>query len=113
MATTPIDDFEVLYASNSFVPRIWLLAGGQVNLYYHQEDYANALDLLRNDSPTYLLFSGTGAGQRERHPDVEGSRWIRGEGPELSRTRSALGRGGGVEGASAPPPECSGLVARW
>ena len=85
MLITRIDDFEVLYASNSFVPRIWLLSdghfigqlvfmpngsslppdaqtGSQINLYYHQEDYANALDLLRSDSPTYLLFAGTGPG---------------------------------------------------
>ena len=85
MAITQIDDFMVIYSSNSFVPRIGLLAGGafigqllfepngaalppdgevgnQVTLYYHQEDYANVLDLLRSDTPTYLLFNGTGPG---------------------------------------------------
>jgi hypothetical protein len=85
MAITLIDDFMVIYSSNSHVPRIGLVAGGdfigqllfepngaalppdgeignQVNLYYHQEDYANALDLLRSDAPTYLLFNGTGPG---------------------------------------------------
>jgi hypothetical protein len=85
MPTTQIDDFEVLYAANTFVPRIWLIAGGnfigqlifnpngsalppdaesggQVNLYYHLDDYANALDLLRNQAPVYLLFNGSGTG---------------------------------------------------
>ena len=83
--TQKIDDFEVMYSSNTFVPRIWLIAGGafigqlifmpngaplpldaesggQVNLYYHQDDFADVLDLLRSDSPTYLLFSGSGGG---------------------------------------------------
>ena len=85
MAITQIDDFMIIYSSNSFVPRIGLVArgefigqlvfepngaalppdgeiGNQVTLYYHQEDYANALDLLRSDAPTYLLFNGTGPG---------------------------------------------------
>ena len=61
---TEIDDFQVMYSSSPFVPRIWLIAGsqycgqlifmpngsvlppdaesgGQPNLYYHEEDYAN------------------------------------------------------------------------
>jgi hypothetical protein len=85
MTTTKIDDYEVMYSSNAFVPRIWLRSGGkfigqlifehngsalppdnlvngQVNLYYHLEDYENALDLLRNihDTPVYLLYLGSG-----------------------------------------------------
>ena len=85
MALTIIDEYEVLYAANSFVPRIWLknggtfigqlifkpngsalppdaTSGGQVNLYYHLDDFENALDLLRNEKPMYLLFSGSGPG---------------------------------------------------
>lgn len=85
MALTKIDEYEVMYSANSFIPRIWLKSGGkfigqlifkpngaalppdaqvggQVNLYYHLDDYANAIDLLRNESPMYLLFSGTGGG---------------------------------------------------
>ena len=85
MALTKIDEYEVMYSANSFIPRIWLKSGGkfigqlifkpngaalppdaqvgaQVNLYYHLNDYANAIDLLRNESPMYLLFSGTGGG---------------------------------------------------
>jgi hypothetical protein len=85
MALTKIDAYEVMYAANTFVPRIWLkgggkyigqlifrpngsalpadtMSGGQVNLYYHLADYQNALDLLRNESPMYLLYSGSGSG---------------------------------------------------
>lgn len=85
MALTKIDTYEVMYSANSFVPRIWLKGGnknlgqlifmpngsalpqdnmvnGQVNLYYHLDDFQNALDLLRNESPMYLLYSGSGGG---------------------------------------------------
>jgi len=85
MALTKIDTYEVMYSANSFVPRIWLRNGqnyigqlifkpngtalppdnqvsGQVNLYYHLDDYTNAIDLLRNESPLYLLYSGSGGG---------------------------------------------------
>lgn len=85
MALTKIDEYEVMYSANAFVPRIWLKSagkfigqlifkpngaalppdaqvGGQVNLYYHLDDYAHAIDLLRNESPMYLLFSGSGGG---------------------------------------------------
>jgi len=72
-----------MYSSNAFPPRIWLRGGGkfigqlifhpngaplppdamsagQANLNYHLDDYANAIDLLRNEKPMYLLWSGTG-----------------------------------------------------
>ena len=85
MALTPIDKFEVMYSANTFVPRIWLLSGtnfigqlifmpdgvalpqdamvnGQVNLYYHLEDFENVMELFRNESPLSLLFSGSGSG---------------------------------------------------
>jgi hypothetical protein len=85
MALTKIDSYEVMYSSNSFARRIWLkdatkyigqlifkpngtvlppdtLVSGQVNLFYHLEDFANAIDLLRNENPMYLLYSGSGAG---------------------------------------------------
>ncbi len=85
MTCTKIDAYEVMYSANSFVPRIWLRSAGkgigqlifkpngsalppdsmvnnQVNLYYHLDDYQNAIDLLRNESPMYLLYSGTGGG---------------------------------------------------
>jgi hypothetical protein len=68
MALTPIDKFEVMYSANTFPPRIWLLSGtnfigqlifmpngtalpqdamvnGQVNLYYHLEDFENVMEL--------------------------------------------------------------------
>ncbi len=38
------------------------MVGGQVNLYYHLEDYYNTIDLLRNEGPIYLLYSGSGSG---------------------------------------------------
>jgi hypothetical protein len=85
MTLTMIEQYEVMYSANTFVPRIWLkgggkyigqlifkpngtalpqdtMSGGQVNLYYHLDDYANAIDLLRNEKPMYLLFSGSGTG---------------------------------------------------
>ena len=85
MSLTKIDEYEVMYSSNTFVPRIWLksndkfigqlifepngsalppdnMVNDQVNLYYHLDDYKNAIDLLRNDHPIYLLYSGSGSG---------------------------------------------------
>lgn len=85
MAVTKIDEYEVMYSANTFVPRIWLksagkfigqlifksngsplppdgMSGGQVNLHYHLDDFENAIDLLRNEKPMYLLFSGSGSG---------------------------------------------------
>jgi hypothetical protein len=86
MAHTKIDTYQVMYSANQFPPRIWLkaagnesigqlifmpngsplpqdnMANGQVNLYYHLDDFQNALDLLRNESPMYLLYSGSGGG---------------------------------------------------
>jgi hypothetical protein len=81
---TLIDEYEVMYSSNRFHPRIWLKNSGRyigqlifmpngtdlpqdfVNqgtiwLHYHQEDFKNALDLLRNEKPMYLLFLGSGS----------------------------------------------------
>jgi hypothetical protein len=85
MALTKIEEYEVMYSANTFAPRIWLksggkyigqlifksdgsalpqdtMSGGQVNLYYHLEDFDNAIDLLRNEKPMYLLYSGSGTG---------------------------------------------------
>lgn len=85
MALTMIDQYEVMYSANSFAPRIWLKntgkyigqlifesdgaslpadsnTGGQVNLYYHLGNYAHCIDLLRNEKPMYLLYSGSGNG---------------------------------------------------
>jgi hypothetical protein len=85
MVLTKIDQYEVMYSANTFVPRIWLksknkfigqlvfqpngsalppdnMVDNLVNLYYHLDDYQNAMDLLRNESPMYLLYSGSGGG---------------------------------------------------
>lgn len=85
MATTQIDEYQVMYSSNQFPPRIWLKNGGKgigqlifrpngsalpsdtesgdaVNLYYRLDEFRNVLDLLRNESPMYLLYSGSGGG---------------------------------------------------
>lgn len=79
MALTKIDQYEVMYSSNLFLPRIWLKNGGKfigqlifkpngsalpadnmsgtsVNLYYHLDDFQNAIDMLRNENPMYLLL---------------------------------------------------------
>src|SRR4051812_41009637 len=81
MAVTAIDDYEVMYSANQFLPRIWLLAGGgyigqlifmpdgaelpsdsTTNLYYHLQNFSHILDLLRNEKPLYYLFTGSGPG---------------------------------------------------
>ena len=81
MALTKIDAYEVQYSSNKFPPRIFLKSGnnyiGQLTfqsneavlpadgipggntLYYHLDDFANCIDILRNESPVYFLFVGT------------------------------------------------------
>jgi hypothetical protein len=74
-----------MYAANQFAPRIWLKHGGTYigqlvfhpngqafpadgpdasnpSLHYHLDDFHNALDLLRNEKPVWLLYSGTGGG---------------------------------------------------
>jgi len=85
MPVTEIQQYEVMYSANQFVPRIWLKNGGrfigqlifrpngaqlppdgmtgaQVNLYYHLDNYAHVIDLLRNEAPVYLHYSGSGGG---------------------------------------------------
>jgi hypothetical protein len=84
MATTLVNDYEVMYSSNAFPPRIWLssagkffgqlifhpdgsvlppdaLADGQINLQYHLEDFENCATILRNERTVYLLFNGAGS----------------------------------------------------
>jgi hypothetical protein len=84
--TTRIDQFEVMYSANTFVPRIWLLsagkfigqlifypdgkplpvdtkaANGQVSIYYHLEDFENVHQLLETEKEVFLLFAGSGPG---------------------------------------------------
>lgn len=83
MALKQITAYEAMYSSNKFPPRLWLKDGtgyigqlifkpngavlpsdseasGQYNLYYHLDDYQNCIDLLRNESPMYLLWLGPG-----------------------------------------------------
>ena len=85
MALTKIDQYEVMYSANTFPPRIWLkgagkyigqlvfhpngavlpadsMSGTQANLNYHLDDFHNTLDLLRNETPMYLLYNGSGGG---------------------------------------------------
>jgi hypothetical protein len=82
---TQIDEYEVLYSANTFPPRVWLKhggtyigqlifhpdgqalppdanPGGQPNLHYHLENFENVIDMLRNEKPMYLLYSGSGGG---------------------------------------------------
>jgi hypothetical protein len=83
VSLTRIEQYEVMYASGRFLPRIGLKSGGRfigqmvfmpdgaalpddsadgdaVTLYYHHADFANVLDLLRNEQPMYLQFTGPG-----------------------------------------------------
>jgi hypothetical protein len=83
MPATRIDSYLVQYSSNTFYRRIGLLSGSayigqlvfmpdgtalaadklsgtQPQLYYHLKDFANCIDLLRNEKPVYLLWNGPG-----------------------------------------------------
>jgi hypothetical protein len=85
MALTQITDYQVQYSANKFPPRIWLKkcakfigqlifmpdgstlpadgeSGGQMNLYYHLEDFENAFSLLSEEKLVYLLYNGSGPG---------------------------------------------------
>lgn len=85
MPTTRIESYHVIYSANQFARRIGLLAGGayigqmvfhpdgatlpsdgllgnQPQLHYHLADFENAIDLLRNEQPMYLLYNGSGGG---------------------------------------------------
>lgn len=84
MVLTKIDEYEVIYSANGFVPRIGKnnkkfigqlifkpncsalppdnMINGQVNRYYHLDDYHNAIDLFRNEDPMYLFYNGSGSG---------------------------------------------------
>ena len=80
-----IDAYEVFYASNGFAPRIALkrqgnyvaslffrpdgstLPGdtqqdGQAMIHYHQQNFHNVIDVLRNEAPVYLEYLGDGGG---------------------------------------------------
>ena len=69
-----------MYSANKNPPRIWLKTGGKfigqlffmpngavlpsdtkTSLYYHLDDFQNAIDVLRNEEPVYLLYSGKNA----------------------------------------------------
>jgi hypothetical protein len=85
MPFTRVDAYEVFYSANSFSPRVGLKhagesigqlvfkpngatlppdtnANGKVTLYYHLDDFQNAVDLLRNEKPIYLYYNGSGPG---------------------------------------------------
>ena len=85
MPQTRIDAYEVLYSANGFSPRIALKYAGnyvgqmifmpngaalpadtvvtnQAQLYYHLDDFQNAIDLLRNEKPMYMYYNGSGGG---------------------------------------------------
>lgn len=84
MPLIEIEKYEVMYSANTFFPRLWLKNAGeyigqlifypngqqlpsdnttnnQIQLYYHLDDYPNAIDLLRGEGPLYILFNGSGA----------------------------------------------------
>jgi hypothetical protein len=82
MATKQIGTYQVQYAANSFVPRIWLKDAtgasigqlvfmpdgrtlppdNETNLFFHLSNYPHVMDLLRNEKPIYWSFVGTGPG---------------------------------------------------
>lgn len=84
-STTQIDEYEVFYSANAFTPSIGLQSAGKrigqlnfspnaaklppdgikdgvAHLFYRQQDFANVIDLLRNEKPVYLYYNGSGAG---------------------------------------------------
>ena len=83
--TKNIDEYQVIYSANTFVPRIGLISNGanigqpifepngsvlpedtitdnQVQMYYHQDDFKNIIDLLRNEKSINLVYNGGGGG---------------------------------------------------
>lgn len=82
---TKIDRYEVRYSDGNFSPKIYLWSGStflsQLNflpngfsplppdtdtggffvLHYHLDDFANCIDLLRNEGPVHLFWVGPGA----------------------------------------------------
>jgi hypothetical protein len=85
MSLTAIDHYWVQYSANSFPPRIGLqnkgtlfgqlvfmpngsalppdgITNGQIQLYYHQADFANILTILQKEKTVYLLYNGSGPG---------------------------------------------------
>jgi len=81
-----IDEYLVMYSANTFAPRIGMRSkgaylgqavfhpngkvlpadllrpDGSVDLMYHLEDFQNIIDVLRNEKPVFLMFSGVGPG---------------------------------------------------
>ena len=81
-----ITSYSVIYSANTFNPRIGLLnanrfigqlvffpngatlpldlqaQNGQLTLNYHQDDFHNLIDVLRNEKPIFLSFNGSGPG---------------------------------------------------
>ncbi len=75
-----IEEYIVTYPANKRTPRINLVAGSgefvgelifmpngttlpadtQTQAHYHLEDFANVLDLLRNERPIYYIHNGPG-----------------------------------------------------
>jgi hypothetical protein len=85
MATTLINDYEVMYSANTFPPRIWLLnagkfigqlifqpngtvlppdslVSGQAQIHYHLDDFQNCAAILRYEKTVYMVFNGAGPG---------------------------------------------------
>jgi hypothetical protein len=84
MSFTQIDDYELLYMSNTNAPLIGLVnsgswfaqlvfypnsevlppdsfVDGQTSLYYHLDDFANCYALLRHEEAVYLVYNGPGS----------------------------------------------------
>lgn len=80
-----IDAYDIIYSSNTFAPRIGLkrnneyiaslvfeangkvlapdtVVGKLAMLHYHLDDFANVIDLLRNEAPLGLFYNGSGGG---------------------------------------------------
>lgn len=85
MFTADIDEYNVTYSSNTFRPRIGLKSkgnyvaqltfhhgsdplpedgekNGEYQLHYRLEDFANMINLLRNEAPAQFVFVGNGGG---------------------------------------------------
>jgi len=94
MALTAIDDYEVMYSSTPFVPRIWLISQGNFigqlifmpdgsplpgdtpgNLYYHLEDFETSSGFWQPTSPPTFSMWAPAQGTRtasSRRPSQSG-----------------------------------------
>jgi hypothetical protein len=52
----------VFFPDGTPLPLDFQRPNGQVDLFYHRQDFQNLIDVLRNEKPLFLNFNGSGPG---------------------------------------------------